>query len=62
MGNPVRVLISGIERVGTEPFFSSGKWRFVERVKWWDEYEDDVPVVMPVQLGMFDMSALYHMA
>jgi hypothetical protein len=46
MGNPVRVLISGIERKGREPFFSSGQWRFVERVKWWDEYEDDVPVVV----------------
>lgn len=46
MGNPVRVLISGIERKGREPFFSSGQWRFVERVKWWDEYDDDIPVVV----------------
>lgn len=46
MGNPVRVLISGIERKGREPFFSSGQWRFVERVKWWDEYEDEAPVVV----------------
>lgn len=24
----------------------SGKWRFVERVRWWDEYEDPTPVVI----------------
>jgi hypothetical protein len=46
MGNPVRVLTSGIERRGHQPFFSSGQWRFVERVRWWDEYEDDTPVVV----------------
>lgn len=46
MRNPVRVLTSGVERLGREPFFSSGKWRFAERVRWWDEYEDAVPVVV----------------
>ncbi len=46
MANPIRALTSGVERKGTVPFFSSGKWRFVERVKWWDEYHDDIPVVV----------------
>lgn len=46
MGNPIKVLTSGVERKGTVPFFSSGKWRFVERVKWWDDYHDDKPVVV----------------
>jgi 3',5'-cyclic AMP phosphodiesterase CpdA len=46
MLNPLKVLTSGVERKGTSPFFSSGKWRFVERVRWWDEYQDDVPVVV----------------
>ena len=46
MGNPIKVLTSGIERVGREPFWSSGEWRFVERVRWWDEYEDAAPVIM----------------
>jgi hypothetical protein len=46
MANPIRVLTSGVERAGNEPFFSSGQWRFVERVKWWDEYTDDTPIVV----------------
>lgn len=46
MGNPLRVLVSGMERLGEKPFFSSGKWRFAERVKWWGEYQEEIPVVV----------------
>lgn len=46
MANPIRVLTSGIERKVTRPFFSSGRWRFAERVRWWDEYKGEVPVVV----------------
>jgi hypothetical protein len=46
MLNPIRVLTSGVERLAKQSFFTSGQWRFAERVKWWDEYEDDVPVVV----------------
>jgi hypothetical protein len=46
MMNPIRILTSGVERKGTFPFFSSGKWRFAERVQWWNEYEDLIPVVI----------------
>ena len=46
MLNPLKVLTSGVERTGTAPFFSSGKWRFVERVTWWDKYVDTTPVVV----------------
>lgn len=45
-GNPIKVLTSGVERTGTKPFFSSHKWRFVDRIQWWDEYEDDIPVII----------------
>ena len=45
MSNPVRVLTSGVERIARRPFFAGGKWRFVERVRWWESYRDDVPVV-----------------
>lgn len=45
-GNPIRVLTSGVERKGDVPFFSSHKWRFVDRVQWWDEYDDTVPVII----------------
>jgi hypothetical protein len=46
MANPIRVVTSGIERVTTRPFFASGHWRFVERIRWWDEYADTVPVIV----------------
>jgi hypothetical protein len=46
MDNPLRVLSSGFERLAKAPFFSSGKWRFASRVKWWDEYQSDIPAVV----------------
>ena len=46
MGNPIRVLTSGVERLAQRPFFASGKWRMCDRVRWWNEYDEDVPVVI----------------
>ncbi|MBS3996342.1 MAG: metallophosphoesterase [Hydrogenophaga sp.] len=46
MLNPLKVLTSGVERKGASPFFSGGKWRFAERVAWWDAYCDPTPVVV----------------
>ncbi len=46
MLNPLKVLTSGVERLGTQPFYAGGKWRFVEREAWWDSYADAVPVVV----------------
>lgn len=48
MMNPLKVLTSGVERKSKDsaPFYSSGKWRFVERVQWWDEYDEACPVVI----------------
>lgn len=44
--HPIRVLISGLERATDNPFFASGRWRFVERQRWWEHYHDPVPVVV----------------
>ncbi len=46
MLNPLKVLTSGVEQKGTVPFYSGGKWRFAERVAWWDTYGDATPVVV----------------
>ena len=46
MGNPIRVATSGPERLADKPFWSSGKWRMCDRVRWWEEYEEKVPVVV----------------
>ncbi len=45
MSNPVRVPTSGVERMADAPFFASGKWRMVDRVPWWRDYADEVPVI-----------------
>ncbi len=44
-GNPVRVLTSGIEQPVSEPFFSTGRWRLLGRVRWWEQYGDPVAVI-----------------
>ncbi|MEO7773099.1 MAG: metallophosphoesterase, partial [Steroidobacteraceae bacterium] len=46
MGNPLRVVTSGVERVAIEPFWASGKWRMCDRVRWWNHYDQPVPVVI----------------
>lgn len=46
MNNWIKILTSGVERKGLRPFFSNGRWRFVERVRWWDEYDSHTPVVI----------------
>jgi hypothetical protein len=39
-------LTSGVERLARRPFFASGKWRMCDRVRWWDEYDEGIPVVI----------------
>lgn len=46
MGNPVRVITSGPERIAAAPFWANGKWRMCDRVPWWNEYSDSIPVVI----------------
>ncbi len=46
MNNPISILTSGEETQAEEPFWAGGKWRMVERVKWWEKYVDPVPVII----------------
>ena len=46
MSNPVCIVTSGEERSTTEPFWAGGRWRMVERVRWWERYDQDKPVVI----------------
>jgi hypothetical protein len=46
MSNPVRVVTSGMEAPTERPFWASGKWRMVERSKWWEDYDDATPVIV----------------
>lgn len=46
MANPLRITTSGPETLASAPFFAAGKWRMVDRVRWWDQYHAAVPVVI----------------
>ena len=47
LGNPAKVITSGPERfvADGEMFFAGGRWRFVERHRWWEGYTDEQAVV-----------------
>ena len=60
MNNPVCVLTSGEETETGTPFWAGGKWRMVERVRWWERYDDPVPVVIGHYWRRFgDAQAVY---
>jgi hypothetical protein len=44
-GNPMRVVTSGLETLAARPYFAGGTWRMTDRVKWWDEYDHQTPVL-----------------
>ena len=46
--NPIKLLTSGAERKldGSLPFYTGGRWRFVDRVQWWAEVGVDRPTVI----------------
>lgn len=46
MHNPVRLLTSGPEAPAEAPFWAAGRWRMVQRERWWEEYDDPKPVVI----------------
>lgn len=46
MVNPLKVLTSGVEQQAKTAFFAGNRWRFSDRVNWWDNYEDKTPVVI----------------
>lgn len=46
MENPVALLTSGAEKPAPQPVWAGGRWRMVQRVTWWDDYEGPVPVVI----------------
>lgn len=46
MVNPLKVLTSGVEVQADTPFFAGNRWRFSDRVSWWNHYDDQVPVVI----------------
>jgi hypothetical protein len=46
MANPVRIVTSGPEALASAPFFAAGKWRMLDRVRWWTGYRGNTPVMI----------------
>lgn len=46
MANPLRILTSGPEALAGRTFFAAGKWRMLDRVRWWARYHHDTPVLI----------------
>lgn len=46
MFNHIKTVTSGPEKIIDEPYFAGGKWRMLDRESWWDNYSDDIPVVI----------------
>ena len=44
--HPMRAVTCGTEKVAEKPFYAAGRWRFVMRDIWWDNYNDDIPVII----------------
>jgi hypothetical protein len=44
--NPVSIVTSGLERMAERVFFASGKWRMVDRYRWWNDCQESTPVII----------------
>jgi hypothetical protein len=56
-GNPVRVLTTGSVQAAKSPFYAMGHWRMADRCKWWDSYDEQVPVIIGHFWRRFDTAA-----
>lgn len=45
-GHPIKVLTSGMEEKAAKRYFAGGRWRVVQRAKWWKQYNDKATVVI----------------
>lgn len=53
--NPIKRLTSGVEARSAQPFYSGNRWRYSDRTAWWNEYTEDIPVVIGHYWRMFDL-------
>jgi hypothetical protein len=47
-----------LKKKPTQRFFAGNRWRFLDRTRWWDDYNDDIPVVIGHYWRVFDPAAL----
>jgi hypothetical protein len=56
MKNPVAVMTSGEERAAEKTYPAGGKYRFVNRVPWWNKYHDEQAIIIGHYWRLADMS------
>ncbi|MGB6242183.1 MAG: metallophosphoesterase family protein [Castellaniella sp.] len=44
--NPIKRMTSGIESRSAQPFYSGHRWRYSDRIAWWDQDPDPTPVII----------------
>lgn len=44
--NPIKRMTSGIEARSPQPFYSGHRWRYSDRIAWWDQDPDPSPVII----------------
>jgi hypothetical protein len=52
--NPIKRMTSGIEARCDRPFYSGHRWRYSDRIAWWDQERDPTPVVFGHYWRLFD--------
>jgi len=57
MKNPFRILTTSEEKITQTPYWAGGKWRMTERSRWWDYYDEQVPVVIGHFWRLFNRDA-----
>jgi len=55
--NPMRAITTGSVQIADRPHFAMGQWRMTDRCRWWDDYDDDVPVIIGHFWRQFDSTA-----
>lgn len=56
MYNPIKVLTSGAEYMTDKPIYAGGKWRMKDRLPWWEDYQEDIPVIIGHYWRKFDLA------
>jgi len=56
-GNPIRVLTTGPVQAARKPFYAMGTWRMADRRRWWEDYDDSIPVIIGHFWRRFDDAA-----
>jgi len=58
MDNPIAVLTSGEERAAKKTYPAGGKFRFVDRVAWWNEYQGEQAVIIGHYWRLYDFGTI----